>query len=402
MRQEILRKLRRISIALSISGGLNIVLIVFIVYAYIKERPPTTFCESKPIKSVSLARRDTSNSKAIKVMRLMPPENLVALLKDKRLVENGYSYRDLALASLITWHHFNFAKAIATLPPPKEKRVITVNDERSDPIDLTVFADVKEAHFDAAIHFFQTEKWPYTSEGLYQRLKETANRFDRSLDYAFYITPEFLNIELLFTRAENRPSRKDLLTLLLDGSWDLLQSFCLEQKREQDLSDEKRRALLLGFLQQNSKTAAQLLLLNDFDFAAKKLDDNTVGKILSLATSRTIPAAKYALTMLTSPRGDSVWREAAKRLYEFAGEEAPLAMSREDVLARFIPSTNKEKKTPMRRSKHAYIVQEGDSLWKISRRFHIDIETLKQENGLMEDTLQPESLLFIPTYPTSD
>lgn len=43
-----------------------------------------------------------------------------------------------------------------------------------------------------------------------------------------------------------------------------------------------------------------------------------------------------------------------------------------------------------------YIVQEGDSLWKIARKLHVGIKALKEENQLQSDLLRPGRVLKIP------
>lgn len=43
-----------------------------------------------------------------------------------------------------------------------------------------------------------------------------------------------------------------------------------------------------------------------------------------------------------------------------------------------------------------YIVQEGDSLWKISRRFGVDMEAIKEQNRIGSSDLKPGTVLKIP------
>ncbi|MBA3721576.1 MAG: LysM peptidoglycan-binding domain-containing protein [Parachlamydiaceae bacterium] len=43
-----------------------------------------------------------------------------------------------------------------------------------------------------------------------------------------------------------------------------------------------------------------------------------------------------------------------------------------------------------------YIVQDGDSLWKISRRFGVDMEILKKHNDLKTNSIKPGTALKIP------
>ena len=146
--------------------------------------------------------------------------------------------------------------------------------------------------------------------------------------------------------------------------------------------------------------------------------------------------------MLMSPRSDKVWQEAAARLYEYVGEPKPQKYHRNVVLARFVPlaiapkdpiqeqkasqplalktaatsttvSTSiKKESTPLTTTPkkintsttpskpklilRSYRVKEGDTLWKISRQFNIEIDTLKKLNQLNDTPLKPGLILSIP------
>ncbi|MEO8289188.1 MAG: LysM peptidoglycan-binding domain-containing protein [Chloroflexota bacterium] len=43
-----------------------------------------------------------------------------------------------------------------------------------------------------------------------------------------------------------------------------------------------------------------------------------------------------------------------------------------------------------------YIVQGGDSLWSISRKFGVDLDTLRSKNGIEDDMIHPDDLLYLP------
>jgi LysM repeat protein len=47
-----------------------------------------------------------------------------------------------------------------------------------------------------------------------------------------------------------------------------------------------------------------------------------------------------------------------------------------------------------------HIVQEGESLWKISRQYKVKVEDLVQHNGLEKDRLLPGMVLMIPAQGT--
>ncbi len=188
------------------------------------------------------------------------------------------------------------------------------------------------------------------------------------------------------------------------------------------------------------------MLKTDGPVAVRKLDDMHVKAMLALLTEKTTEAEKFALALLTSPRGDSVWQLAALRLYQYAGEPVPEKFQHHEALARFLskktairkavpapiaianaakpivntpkPIVNAAKATtppskpqnkpsaktvvavvkkePIAKKDRLYIVQEGDSLWKISRRFKIDMEKIKAYNRMTSDNLKPGTSLRIP------
>ena len=118
---------------------------------------------------------------------------------------------------------------------------------------------------------------------------------------------------------------------------------------------------------------------------------------------------------------------AAQRLYEYAGEDPPEQLILHNAMARFVQKSlpvsslslaktmpigivpiqpkptvgksvveNKQKfkNTPIR----YYVVQEGDSLWKISRKYKAHIESIKTINHLQSDFLKPGTTLKIPAF----
>jgi LysM repeat protein len=51
----------------------------------------------------------------------------------------------------------------------------------------------------------------------------------------------------------------------------------------------------------------------------------------------------------------------------------------------------------LKKQEHTYIVQEGDSLWKISKKFNVNIDRLRAYNQLDSDALKPGKSLRIPS-----
>jgi len=441
--------IRRLSVALMISGALNIFLMSLFFYLLFKERPPTPYCELKPAnrqEEQSPLAIDHSNSDVIRLFRQMPLEWLVGRLNNTHLVENGYTQRDLALASLVAFHQFDLERALTGLPQPDQKRTFIYGKfKNGKPATLTVYPGLSEKQYEGIATFASKERWPLTSKGLYAALcKQPKDSRDVSLMEAFLMTPDFLAVEMLFSRSETPVKKKELLEVLLQGDWTMLAAFVEQQKILHDLSAARRQRFLLDYIQRQSKAAAYLMLKTDPEVASKKLDDNHVMLLLQLLDEKSPDAERFAGSLLTSPRTDIVWKLAACRLYEYAGESAPERFHHHAALSRFVPQhtiippvepqvrmaaaapsasvvaiPSREKVTPplpsskissppvekpsrqsdLKRSlkkERVYLVQEGDYLWKLSRRFNVDVDVLKSHNHLDTDFLRPGMSLRIP------
>ncbi|HEV8051638.1 MAG TPA: LysM peptidoglycan-binding domain-containing protein [Parachlamydiaceae bacterium] len=470
--------IRKLTAFLVVSGSLNIILIVMIFYWAISDRPPTPYIELKPAnrqeQQTPLAI-DRSDSEVIRYFRRMPLQWLISRLNNTQLVENGYTQRDLALASLVAFHYFDLERAFAGLAKPQEKRRIVYGkfrDGRS--AELIVYPGLSDKHFEAVRTFATTERWPLTSRGLFLALqKEEKEEYDSHLLDAFYMTSDFSTVEMLFSRSELPVGREELLKVILEGNWTQLSGFVEQQKKSQDLSQARRQSFLLDYASNKSKAAAQVMLKTDGTFAAKKLDDSQAMMLLQLVDEKSPQAKQFALTLLKSPRSDAVRKLAADRLYEYAGADMPETYQHQAALARFAPknataipeppvlkkniqevpkavpkaevvviapvqvpaakqtqtvappaaakpatpkpvpqqavptkplstkapapTVTMGKTPPAPRRDFYYEIQEGDTLWKIGRRFGVDIEVLRAFNQLDKDVLHPGRSLRIPT-----
>jgi len=439
--------MRKLTQALFISGVLNIVLASLFFYWVVKERPPTPYFESKPAgkeDQQAPVAIDQSNAEMIRQFKELPMDQLISKLASKDLVENGYAQRDLALACLVTFHHFDLSRALLGLPEPTQHRAIQFGVcKDGTPSKVVAYPGLTEEQFYAIGEFAQRERWPLTSRGLFMNLRKPEGRADGSLIDAFYLTPEYLAVEVLFNRSEATVDRNDVLNILNDGTWQMLSAFMEQQKEVQDLSPARRQHFLLQYIEKGSKAAAYVMLKTDGPVAVRKLDDMHAKAMLNLLTEKTPESEKFALVLLTSPRGDSVWQLAALRLYQYAGETPPEKFQHHEALARFLskktaiqkkvpapiaianaakpivaatppkPATTANaskpqakpaskpaapivRKEPAKKKDLLYIVQEGDSLWKISRRFKVDMDKLKSYNRMTSDNLKPGTSLRIP------
>ncbi len=399
MRNQPLHKIQKLTKLLILSGTINILMFAFLGYWYIKERPPVPVCERKPKFSEIAVRSEAINDR-INTLFPLSFDRLIQQLNDKTSLESGYLARDLALGCMICFHDFDPSRVLPENLTQTRQRFFVYTDSQKQKQKIPVFSGLNDHDFDRIIEFVKIEKWPFTSKGLFHKLKIPEYKESNNLKYAFYITPEFMSVELLFKRAGLQSDKEDLLRLLLEGNWEMLASFAAKQRIDQDLSEEERRSFLLRYIEIGSATAAAFFLKTDSKYAVKKLDDEHVVDILRLSRERTPYAARFALEALASPRNDSVWKEATERLYEFVGEKNPGLMGKDYAVSRFL-SGQQSPPDPIstglvKKWRRAYTVTEGDSLWKISRMFKVNVPELKKQNNMDTDILKPGTMILVP------
>lgn len=466
------KKIRHLSLALIVSGALNIGVLSLLLYWVLRERPPTPYCELKPASSeqqqIPLADQ-RGCAEVLAQLSQLSFSQLVSSLSHAQLIENGYAKRDLALACLMAFHHFDLQRALPKNAQPQQKRLLAWRPKGQEAtIMLVVYPDLTQQQFDALIQFAKTERWPLTAEGLFLALKEQQkgnNAFDDHLIETFVLTPEFWTVELLFNRLGQRANKQEILTVLLEGNWVILKQFVDQQRQVHDSSDARRQKFLLDYVKAGAPSAATLLLKTEWEFAVKKLDDQQVISILQLLPEDLPEAMAFAKEMLSSPRSTNVWRQASEWLYVQLGEEMPKNWTHQAALMRFMPekasieliskpplapapiapqlptlahakavgtapikshpakktlpiigqvnqkqttSKSLKKLTEAKKVEPAvsanpivYVVQDGDSLWKISQRFGVKVDEIKKLNNLKSDTLKKGTSLKIPKQSTS-
>lgn len=318
------KKLRVITVALIVSGALNIGLIATGIFT--KESPAQV-----AIRPSNLERfqPETCLERTIAQMEKLSFHELVSYLTNRDAVDEGYLKRDLSLSCLVAFHHFHLEKALSF--SPIQRRPIQL----SETVGLELFPGLTNEQFEGIIRFAYEEKWPLTSAGLFKLLKKWPETKDESLVQAFLVTPEFHALAMLFQKSESPQLVGSLIHLISEGSWELLDQFTKQQAQLFDLSVERRRSLLLSYLAVGSKTAAQILLNTDFAFVSKRLEDQGIIRMLSLLTEKSPEAERLCLELLRSPRSDAIWTKAASNLYLYAGENPPSQMSHNDAIARF-------------------------------------------------------------------
>lgn len=380
-----IKNFRTLAIALIFSGALNIAFVAAFVFSSMKERELTLSVS----KHKQTHRLEMSHGQCLESMAKLTFRELVSFLTNKSFVEEGYAKRDLALASLVSLHHFNIEKALSASPP--QVRTLTFAEGQT----VDAFPGLSEEQFEAIIRYAYQEKWPLTAKGIFALLQRKENPRDESLEQAFLITPEFYSLQVFFQKTGCSQEPIALLHLVCEGTWDLLEGFVREQTQILDFSIDKRRALLLSYLALHSPTAAQLLLRTDSVFALKKLEDRGLLELLALLKTQTEEGTQFCIELLRSPRGDAIWQAAATTLYAYAGEAPTAPIDPKVALARFAPS-EAPKLTPALPSARFHIVKNGENLWKIARQYKVKVDAIVKLNGLEKEALFPGMTLKLP------
>lgn len=407
-----LKKIRWLSHALIISGGLNLGFLTtfaVMVYRNVNHKKVDRVAPQEESFSRKIAYASSDSSGILSEYFETPYQELLLELSNKELVEDGYARRDYALACLVAFHYFDIHKALTGVS--LQTRLIEfIHTEGGERVRLEVFAALEDVHFDAIVKFAKLEKWPFTAQGLYVLIQRIKNieALPASLKDAFYLTPQFHAVWIFLSRIEKTISVDEVLCIARDLDWDYLEKFYQEICRKQDFSEEKRREFLIAAIDRQSKSAAGVFLKCDREFALSKLDDKRTIFILNQLDRHVPNAEQYARQLLMSVRSDAVHKAAAEKLYRFAGEEPPKIYDHEKAVLRFLPSLFHQEKLLISNSsedapapplmlKKYHLVAKGDTLWKIAITYHVPLKELMKANHLDNRSLiKPGMKLEIP------
>lgn len=372
-----LEQVRRLSLFLASSVAVNVVLVAVLAYSmsggFLLSRCQVSgrFWDS----SKEHLAGDRTNAEVLRSLAHMLPEQLVSLLGDSQKLEEGLTVRDLVLGCLTSLHHFDLAKALHGHKLPKE-RIFEIDQMR-----VAVYPGLGDSEFLQAIAFVNNERWPLTAHGLFLALAQPKLRQDPSLAEAFFLTQEFLTLQRLFARAEGVVERGEILELVLEGDWSLTESFYQAAMQVNESSPTLRRRMLLTYIQRGSRLATVLMLRTDGAYSANRFDEAAILAMLKTIDVVTPEVETFVAELVHSPHSEEVL-QCAHCLCSKA-----LAAAVKEIEDKQVTQPRKEK---------IYVVQRGDSLWKISKQLKVSVQSLKSHNGLDSDNLKPGATLRIP------
>lgn len=357
------------ALALLCSGSLNIGLL------------SKSFFSSKEIvthESGLKLPKNGSSRLLLEDMKGYSYQELLTFLTSREVIGENVTKRHLALAALVSFHHFDLERALSKCC-----------NRSLDGIRLLTDID-----FEEIIRFSYEEKWPFTAEGIFHFLKKDPSFKDPSLFQAMVKTEEFRSIQTLFHKTGFFPSMETLAQMILEGGFDLFERFSLEQKHLLDMSIARRRSLLLSYFAKGSPVAANLLLETDFSFISNQLEDAGMDLLLSLSSKK---SEALCLALLKSQRSEAIWKKALQKIYllegrEFSDEIDILEARRMHLKGEVLEET----KPSVEKKALQYVVKEGDSLWKIARAHAVKVEDIISLNEMEKDQLFPGMILKIP------
>ena len=388
------RKSRFLIQALIFSGALNIGLLTSFVYFAFREKQEAVAFDLRPKgeeeqKNLSL--------QFLAQLALMPYHELVGMLENCEPVEAGYKKRDLALASLVAFHWIDLEKALQGAPLQK-RRISFQREGGPEQVNITVYSGLSDDHHRAFAHFIKTERFPVTTQGLFYELKQGGLPRDPALLETFYLTTEYTMLATLFNRVGVALPAHYMIDLITQGDWEILRKFTEEQKEAQDFSPLCLKNLLASYVQRRSLLAAKILLQWDREFILKKFEDSDLMTCIDLFSQRSDLLEIFLKEIIASPRSDAVWKKAAEKLYAFANMPLSDPYDHQKTLHLFAPRLSP---TPHRvpvqvAGPKIHVVQPGDNLWKIARKYKVSIEAIREVNHLETDRLKPGKKLTIP------
>ncbi len=313
-------------------------------------------------------------------------QDLVLQLSNSTLVRDGYKMRDLALSCLVAFHHFPVQRALGGFAL-SQREMTFVHVDGGECISIPLFPGLCDDHFQALVRFANAEKWPLTAEGLFYELKRQGVSAPASLQLAWTQTKEFSLVLRAFERVMEGVSSDLLYHMILEGDFDSFQSFL--QKITWDASSLTKAEVLRDYLNKGCVLAANLLVDLETEFALHDLSDEELVRLIALI-QETKRADAFLKNTLQSMRSDRVHKKAAQKLYFFAKASCPTPYDHAIALQRFVPGYKKVdtvEPMPKKPPSSLYVVQYGDSLWKIAKKYRTTVAKLKKRNNIKHEYL---------------
>ncbi len=383
-----MRRIRFLTKLLLVSVTLNIGLVTVIVYV-------SRSGKQEDLKVAKQFVLEKSNGEVLAGYFKASFEELVKELKEKTVLQDGYTNRDLALACLVNYHYLNLEKVISGKPIQRRKLTF-IHQEGGESFHVEVFPNLDDLDFSMIEKFVKEEKWPLSFEGLFAELKKQGVLKESSLEQAFLATPEFYLLYTSLKRLDETISKEKIIQFLLEIDFEELERWLSRIKEGGEVLPSMRE-LFQNSIDKGSSSAAYLWITLDGEYAQRKLPDIQLHKILLLLKENLIATNIFLKQILCSVRSDEVRKQAALKLYEFSGLPVPEPYVHAQALKTFLPNLFSQKEiVKSEKVVKKHLVSDGESLWKIANKHKVSIEALREINHLKTDKLKPGQELILP------
>jgi hypothetical protein len=327
-----LKKIKILYQVLLVSLSLNVGLILAFTYKGVKNGV------KKLHASESVTVNQPSKLAVIQSFFELSFDELVAQLSSKEHIEDGFTYRDIALSCLIHYHDFAIDRVY--LSNSVEKRdLILCKESLSETVKVPLLLGLTNDVFQSIINFIKTERYPVTLKGLVFLLKDIKNRAKFSeIARLIYIQEPFCALYATLKNLEVKLKKDELLQLIVSGPFELFEGFSEGVYSAKSNTLELCRKYLLSYLEKNSICAARLLLKLDADYCVHQLDQEQIIKFIHLCNEPNLEVVLILKRILCSMRATHVHEAAARKLYAFCGIKFKEPYEHKEALKYFLPN----------------------------------------------------------------
>lgn len=348
----------------------------------------TSFCcRSKTVhrsqdvkKYVKMSSLDTIQS-VVGYLETLSKEDVVEYLQDKTPLEHGIFVRDIALCFLMQEYGLDVDRVLAL--DALEKRYVKCNQK-----EFFVFYGLSDRDFSLLHGWIRQGNFIVSLEGLFKQIQLDPHSLAKEY---FCQRSEFCMLYTILHHHKKDLTENDLFSFMIKAPIDLFLNLIEMCKQEPNLSIDHFRPFFLQYIQ----TQASLWIYLDADFVVKSLSNEHLIQCIDALQEDIFYNAPFLQHVFLGPREKSIRELAGKKLCEVWQKELPEEISWDSLYAALFEKLP-EKQTQVQK-KEQYIVQDGDSLWKIAQKYRITTDSLREENQLQKDLLRPGQVLVIPS-----
>jgi LysM repeat protein len=379
-------------------------------------------------------------------------DTLIGLLDDKTPVSDGYKKQDIALSALVTLHHIHLERAVGTMAI--QKRIVKVDGK-----NFRLTPGLTHEEFSLISSFIAKEEWPFTFEGLHAKLQAEPELFSlkmaciqtRQYQYLLaaliqdakisqdqahqlILASDFATLTQFAQLTEKQAGKVDhairrgFLVKLLPNHPQLIVPLLVTMDMDYAVHslDDTLTILILQNLQEHPKLRQEYalgLLVSPRSDAVwneavvhlcelTKLDSekenrstllNRFGIVKTKASKKVDPvvAKKEVENTVAAKKPAPVIKKpdliAAKPQLQGAAKPKTAATAKTTIKPHSTTAKPQTVKKPQKAlAEIVHVVKSGDNLWALSRRYKVDVQTIKRRNNLHSDALKPGTELRIP------